>query len=91
MIITDNDHSGIQQLKLFLRTQFEMKDLVPLRYFLGTEAAYFPNGLLVTQQNYVHDILSRAAVTDTKLVSTPLDANAKLGITDGTLLFDSTR
>jgi hypothetical protein len=35
MIITGDDIISIQELKKFLSQHFEMKDLVPLSYFLG--------------------------------------------------------
>ncbi|KAM2356611.1 hypothetical protein ACFX1X_005689 [Malus domestica] len=39
MIITGNDHEAIQRLKHFLHRQFRIKDLGPLKYFLGIEVA----------------------------------------------------
>lgn len=54
-----------------------MKDPGILCYFLGIEVAYSPKGLLLTQQKYIHDILSRVALTDTKLVNTPMEVNVK--------------
>ena len=48
MIITDDDLSGIQELKDFLSQQFEMKDLGYLSYFLGLEIIYSIDGLYIT-------------------------------------------
>lgn len=53
-----------------------------LRYFLGLKVAYYPEGLLLTQQKYICNILSLAALADNKLVPTPWEVNAKLGILD---------
>lgn len=46
-------------VKATLRQQFQMKDLGPLRYFLGIEVAYSPREYFLSQQKYVIDLLSR--------------------------------
>lgn len=48
MIITDDYVDGINQLKLQLKTKFEMKDLRPLRYFLGIEVAKSAKGYILS-------------------------------------------
>ena len=48
MIITGDDLNGIQELKVFLNQQFEMKDLGHLSYFLGLEITHSTNGLYIT-------------------------------------------
>ena len=58
MIITSNDLNGIQELKVFLSQQFEMKDLGHFSYFLGLEITYFTNGLYITQAKYASKFLS---------------------------------
>ena len=40
MIITESDPSVIASLKQHLQSQFEMKDLNVLHYFLSIEVAY---------------------------------------------------
>lgn len=91
MIITGNDRVGSQRLKRFLHTYFEMKDLGILHYFLGIEIACSPKGLLLAQKKYIHDILSRVDLIDTKLVNTPMEVNVKLGHKDSTLVPVPTR
>ncbi|XP_038678419.1 uncharacterized mitochondrial protein AtMg00810-like [Tripterygium wilfordii] len=91
MIITGDDIAAIQYLQRHLQSQFRMKDLGSLRYFLGIEITRSDHGILLSQQKYLSDILSRAALVDTRNVDTPLELNVKLRPTDGQLLPDPTR
>ena len=54
-----------------------MKDLSPLRYFLGIEVAYSPRGYLLSQSKYVEDILEWEIIIDNKIVDNPIEVNAK--------------
>ena len=78
IIIIGDDLSGIQELKDFLSQQFEMKDLGHLNYFLGLEIIHSTDGLYITQAKYTSDLLSRAGLTDSKTVDTPIELNAHL-------------
>ena len=90
MIITRDDHSSIYDFKQFLHLQFEMKDLGHLSYFLDLEVSSDSTGYYLPQAKYVSDLLSRAGLTDTKVVSTPLEMNTRLTHLDGTPLSDAT-
>ena len=87
MIITDDDMQGIQDLKHF---QFEMKDLDPLNYFLGLEVSSSADGYYLTHAKYTFDLMSRASITDNKIVNTPIEYNYRLNSHDGESLFDTT-
>ena len=78
IIITDDDLSGIQELKDFPNQQFEMKDLGHLSYFLGLEITHCTIGLYITQAKYASELLSRAGLIDSKTVDTPVMLNAHL-------------
>jgi hypothetical protein len=90
MIIIGDDHSGISDFKQFLNQQFEMKDLSHLSYFLGLEVSSDSIGYYLFQGKYAFDLLSHAGLTDTKVVSTTLEINARLTPLDGTPLSDAT-
>ena len=90
MIITGDDVDDISVLKAELAKQFEMKDLGPLRYFLGIEVAYLPRGYLLSRSKYVADILEQARLNDNKTVDTVIDVNAKYSSSDGVPLSDPT-
>ena len=57
MIINGDDVNDIAMLKNELAQQFDMKDLVPLRYFLGNEIVSSRKGYLLSQYKYKVDIL----------------------------------
>ena len=90
MIITSDDMRGIQDLKHFLSCQFEMKDLGPLNYFLSLEVSYSANDYYLTQTQYTFDMISRASITDSKIVDTPIEYNYRLNSHDDESLSDAT-
>uniref|UniRef100_A0A2N9HIU0 GAG-pre-integrase domain-containing protein n=1 Tax=Fagus sylvatica TaxID=28930 RepID=A0A2N9HIU0_FAGSY len=81
---------GIQDLKRFLGQHFEMKDLGPLSYFLGLEVSSSSDGYYLTQAKYTSDLISRAGITDSKIVDTPIEYNNRLNTHDGEPLPDAT-
>uniref|UniRef100_A0A2N9F943 Integrase catalytic domain-containing protein n=1 Tax=Fagus sylvatica TaxID=28930 RepID=A0A2N9F943_FAGSY len=90
MIITSDDVQGIQDLKRFLGQHFEMKDLGPLSYFLGLEVSSSSDGYYLTQAKYTSDLISRAGITDSKIVDTSIEYNNRLNTHDGEPLPDAT-
>ena len=90
MIIAGDDMQGIQDLKHFLGRQFEMKDLGPLNYFFGLEVSSSADGYYLTQAKYTSDLISRASITDSKIVDTPIEYNYHLNSHDGESLSDTT-
>ncbi|GMQ01169.1 hypothetical protein CsSME_00047900 [Camellia sinensis var. sinensis] len=89
MIITGFDSSVISEVKQHLFRTFEMKDLRPLRYFLGIKVASSLKGYFLSQA--ANEVIHRAGLTDTKLSDTPIELNVKLNTTDGVLLDDPTQ
>ena len=69
-----------------LRSQFAVKDLGRLHYFLGVEVSHHHRSLVLTQQKYAGDLLRRAGMTKCKSVSTPMSATEHLSAMDGDLL-----
>jgi hypothetical protein len=90
MIIIGDDIDDISVLKTDLATQFEMKDLGYLRYFLGIEVASSPRGYLLSQSKYVADILEPARLNDNKTIDTLIEVNAKYSSSDGLPFMDPT-
>eukprot|EP00257_Ricinus_communis_P022470 XP_015582205.1 uncharacterized protein LOC107262225 [Ricinus communis] len=88
IIIAGDDVIGISMLKSELTRCVAMKDLGPLRYFLGIEVASSPKGYLFSQSKYIFDIFERARLSDNKTVDTPIELHARYSIFDGSLLPD---
>lgn len=57
IILTGNCHQSISKVKQYLATEFEVKDLGPLRYFLGMEVERTSKGMVISQRKYVLDLL----------------------------------
>lgn len=63
---------------------FSLEDLGSLDYLLGLEVKRQQNGaLLLTQGNYIHDLLAKTNLLEVKSASSPMFANHKLS-TKGT-------
>lgn len=56
IIIYGDDMQGIEELKQFLNTQFEMKDLSHLSYFIVLEVSFDQMGYYLSQAKYATDI-----------------------------------
>ena len=90
MIITGDDMQGIQDLKHFLGHQFEMKDLGSLHYFLSLEDSFSVDGYYLTRAKYTSDLISRASITDSKIIDIAIEYNRCLNSHDGEPLSDAT-
>ncbi|XP_068650520.1 uncharacterized mitochondrial protein AtMg00810-like [Aristolochia californica] len=91
MIVTGDDEDGIADFKQQLHSLFEIKDLGYLRYFLGIEVAYSPEGYILSQSKYISEVISRAGLTDDRIMDSPIELNHFLSAADGELLSDVTR
>ena len=89
-MIISHDMQDIRDLKHFLSRQFEMKDLGPLNYFLSLEVSSSTDGYYLTQTKYTSDLISRASITDSKIVDTPIEYNCRLNSYDVESLSDVT-
>ncbi|VVA22039.1 Hypothetical predicted protein, partial [Prunus dulcis] len=80
MIITGDDTEEIDKLKHYLSTEFEMKDLGGLKYFLGIEVARSQHGIFLSQRKYVLDLLNETGMLGCKPADTPIVQNHNLEI-----------
>ena len=79
-MVTKNDSSEIFSLQKYLATEFELKDLGQLKYFLGIEVARSIHSVSLCQRKHVLDLLTETGMLDCKPVETPIEMNHKLAI-----------
>jgi hypothetical protein len=91
IILTGNSTAAITSLITQLAATFELKDLGPLRYFLGLQIDYGLDCLFVHQQKYITDLLSKFNMHTCKATSTPFSISHKLQPLSEAILFDPTQ
>jgi histone deacetylase 1/2 len=93
IIVVSSTAQAADQLLVQLRRSFPVKDLGRLGYFLGVKVKHQQDGLHLSQQKYIKDLLERTNMTEAKTVSTPMAANDKLSQNIGVPLLaeDTTR
>ena len=83
IVITSPFSSLIAFLKSFLYTQFKLKDLGILKYFLGLEIAWSSKGIMLSQRHYALQLLGDTSFLGSKLANLPMDPNDSLTVNDG--------
>ena len=63
---------GIKNEKGLLRNEFDMKDMGELRYFLGIKMIHTPEGIWLSQRQYVLDMMSKYGMADCKPISSAI-------------------
>jgi histone deacetylase 1/2 len=86
IIVTSSSTDAVSALLKDLRTDFALKDLGELNYFLGIEVKPIQGGILLNQERYAGDILERVGMKICKQSPTPLAASENLSKEDGELL-----
>ncbi|XP_038715021.1 uncharacterized mitochondrial protein AtMg00810-like [Tripterygium wilfordii] len=88
MAIGGNNITLINKVKTYIGSCFKIKDLGPLKYFLGLEVSHTKAGLYICQRKYAYDILKDTGLQTSKQHNSPIDMNIKLSITQRTPLED---
>lgn len=73
IILIGENVMEIERLKKHLATEFEVKDLGKMQYFLGMEIARSRKGISVSQRKYIHDLLFETGMLGYKPNDTPVD------------------
>jgi histone deacetylase 1/2 len=86
IIVTSSSDSAVSALLKDLNVHFAIKDLGPLHFFLGIEVKRLSDGLLLTQEKYANDLLSKVGLVGCKAAPTPLSSSEPLSLHEGTPL-----
>ena len=89
IIVTRSSSQLISSLVTFLHSNFALKDLGDLHFFLGLEATRTNDNLYLTQSKYIKDLLQRVQMSDAKHIATPA-ATKQLSLYDGNPFLDET-
>lgn len=78
LLITGNSTAAISELKGSLASQFHMKDLGPVTYFLGLEIDRSSNGFFISQKKYTLNLLQEFGMLQATPLKLPMDTHIKL-------------
>ena len=90
IVLTASSPDLLRRTISALQREFSMKDLGELHHFLGMHVQKVADGLLLSQRQYILDILDRAGMADCKPCATPVDTNPKVSATSGASIADPT-
>lgn len=83
IIVVSSSSKAVSALLKDLKSDFALKDLGTLHYFLSIEVNKVCDGIHLSQSKYASDILKRVSMTRCKPMATPLSVAEKLSIKEG--------
>lgn len=86
LIIISSSTSATDHLLKQLDSEFAIKDLGPLHYFLGIEVHSSSDGLILSQKKYITELLAKTNMTQCRPDSTPMSSSEKISRNNGTKL-----
>ena len=90
IILTCSSDTLRQKVIKLLSSEFAMKDLGSLLYFLGIAITRTLDTMFLCQQKYAQETLAREDMSSCKVASTLVDTNAKLSAASGKHVVDPT-
>jgi len=90
IILITSSHDLCKSITTLLASEFAMKDLGSLSYFLGIAVTKHVGGLFLSQSNYAREIIARAGMASCKPSATLVDTKQKLSTSADTPYDDPT-
>jgi hypothetical protein len=83
IVLTASSPALLRRIISALQQEFSMKDLSVLQHFLGMHVQPSGDGLLLSQKQYMVELLDRAGMSECKPCLTQVDTNPKVASTNG--------
>ena len=80
IVLAGNDPHACSAFKSYLHTCFSIKDLGPLKYFLGIKVARGPKGLFLSRRKYAFEIVDESGFLGSKPSDFLMEVNHKLAL-----------
>jgi hypothetical protein len=88
MVLSVSTDALLQDIIARLQAEFAMKDMGPLRFFLGVDVQRLSTGFFLSQTKYAKELLDRIGMTHCKQATTPIDTKANLSSSTGAAVSD---
>ncbi|KAL9252264.1 Retrovirus-related Pol polyprotein from transposon RE1-like protein [Drosera capensis] len=82
IVVTGSSHTLLSSFISVLSSEFAMKDLGDIHYFLGIQVLRTRTGLFLSQEKYILDLLRRFGLHTLKSTRSPLASRISLSSTD---------
>jgi hypothetical protein len=88
MVLSVSTDALLQDIIARLQAEFAMKNMGPLRFFLGVDVQRLSTGFFLSQTKYAKELLDRIGMTHCKQATTPIDTKANLSSSTGAAVSD---
>ena len=78
LIFTSNNPRLFEEFNKATSLEFEMTDLGLMSYYLGSEVKHMKDGIFISQEGYVREVLKKFKMLDYNPVNTPMECGIKL-------------
>jgi histone deacetylase 1/2 len=83
VLLTGNDSQVMSDIIRQLGVHVSLKDLSDLHYFIGVEVQQTREGIFLSQQKYIRDLLKRTNMEGARPIHTQLSTKPTLQLNDG--------
>ena len=74
----DQPKDFCEEFGKMMANEFEMSMIGELSYFIGLQIKQLKNGIFVSQDKYIKDMIKKFGMSDSKAISTPMGTNDNL-------------